>query len=74
VLRINDSIVSSNFIFSLDDTTELVDSPNAWKLSTDNTLWLNGEVGKHFVRGKTEIPLPDSTYWEKWEFECEIIK
>ena len=73
-LKINDSIASGDIIFSYDDTTELKDyNPKKSYLTTGQPLWFMGGPGVHIVRGKTRISLPDTTYWEKWTFEYEML-
>ena len=74
-LRIDDSIVFAEYIYSYDDTLETIDWPeDRWKPTTKYSLWLSGAPGNHVVKGKTEIKLIDTTFWKKWEFEFEITE
>ena len=74
-LRINDSIIFSEYAYSYDDTLNTINLPEeGWKSTTKHSLWLSGGPGKHIVNGAVKIDLIDTTYWKNWVFEFEIIE
>ena len=73
-LKINDSIIITDLIYSMDDTLENIN----WVIEGINcnnkySLWFSaGRSGVYEVNGKIKIPQSDSSYWENWHFQYTV--